>query len=191
MSTNKNKITEKELTENFTKVGHVSDGHGLRGDLYILIRSGDISWIDDLDELVLTSSTNMFEIKTFKIKKIKPFKKGFIAQVEGVTDRTQADLLKKYDVWADSEFFISEDGEQPYLSELLNFTIEDKQLGKIGAIQNFSSNGMQDLFVIDKQVNGQNIEIPFVEEFVLDINYDAKKILMDLPEGLISINEKD
>lgn len=189
-------MNTKEISlenQDLIKVGHVSDGHGLRGDVYVLIASGDVSWIDDLEELHLMppGSTDLRNIKTFEIKKTKPFKKGFIAQLTGVSDRNQSDALRKYEVWARSDLFVSEDGEQPYLQEFLNFSIEDKTLGTVGVILDFSSNGFQDLFILDKKVNGQSIEIPFVKQFVTEIDYDGKKIFVDLPEGLVLINEKD
>lgn len=179
--------------ENLVKVGHVSDGHGLRGDVYVLIASGDVSWIDDLKLLHLLppGSTDFTKSKTFEIKKTKPFKKGFIAAIHGITDRNQSDCLKKYDVWVPQDLFVSKDGEQPYLQEFIGFSIEDKVLGTVGTVTEFSSNGIQDLLILDQKVQGQNIEIPFVKEFVLEIDYDAKKIFVDLPEGLVSINEKD
>ena len=55
----------------------------------------------------------------------------------------------------------------------------------------FSTNGQQDLLVLDQAVNNQNIEIPFIKQFVINVDYVTKKIMMDLPEGLIQINEKD
>ena len=179
--------------QDLIKVGHVSDGHGLRGDVYVLIASGDVSWIDDLKQLYLMppGSTDLRNIQTFEIKKTKPFKKGFIAQLTEVTDRNQSEALRKYEVWAPSDLFVSEDGEQPYLQEFLNFSVEDKTLGSIGVILDFSSNGFQDLFILDKKVNGQAIEIPFVKQFVTEIDYQEKKIFVDLPEGLVLINEKD
>lgn len=185
--------SKTETNNEYIKVGLISDGHGLRGDVYAIIFSGDVSWIDELEEIYLmpVGQTDPKKLKPFEVKKIKPFKKGFIAQLENVTDRNQSDALKKQEVWVPADLFISEDGDQPYLQELLDFAVQDKQLGLIGNIEDFSSNGEQDLFVLDKKINGQSIEIPFVKEFVIEIDYKNKKMMLDLPEGLIQINEKD
>lgn len=179
--------------ENLTKVGIVLEGHGLRGDISILIFSGDVSWSQDLEKMYLMpfGKKESSDLKAFELLKAKPFKKGILAQLKGVTDRNQSDALRKCEVWVPSDLFISENGEQPYLQEFLNFTVADKTLGIVGQIEGFSSNGMQDLFILDKKINGQNIEIPFITQFVIDVDYASKKIMMDLPEGLIEINEKD
>lgn len=175
---------------NLKKIGIVSDAHGIRGEIYIIVFSGDVSWIQEVTELNLkaTASENK---KIYKLKKIKAFKKGFIVSFHDVINRNQAEELKKQEVWIDEKLFISKDGEQPFLNELIDFEIIDSKLGQIGQVIQFSSNGQQDLLVLNQVVNNQNIEIPFIKEFVIHVDYVTKKIMMDLPEGLIQINEKD
>lgn len=172
------------------KVGIVSDAHGIRGEAYIIIFSGDISWIDDIQEIAVKSASTSLE-QWLKIKKIKPFKKGFIASFDGIIDRNQAEEIKKFEVWIDENLFVSEDGEQPFLTELLGFELHDKSLGLVGRVSEFSSNGQQDLLVLDTKVNLQSVEIPFIKEFVIEVDYKTKKIMTDLPKGLVQINEKD
>ncbi len=180
-------MSEKETLK---KIGIVSDAHGIRGELYILVFSGDTSWLLQTKEIML-KNPNSDDFKKLKIKKSKPFKKGFLASFFEVSDRNQAEELKKYEVWLSESLFVSQDGDQPFLTELINFEVFDKTLGSIGRVIQFSSNGLQDLLVLDQIVNQQNVEIPFVKEFVLSVDYKAKEIHADLPEGLVRINEKD
>ena len=175
---------------NLKKIGIVSDAHGIRGEIYIIVFSGDVSWIHEITELNLKTTTGETN-QTFKIKKIKAFKKGFIVSLHNIINRNQAEELKKQEVWIDEKLFISKDGEQPFLNELIDFEVIDTKLGQIGQVIQFSSNGQQDLLVLDQAVNNQNIEIPFIKQFVINVDYVTKKIMMDLPEGLIQINEKD
>lgn len=170
------------------KIGHVSDAHGIRGEVYIIVSSGDASWVSDLKEITLRLGSKTM---VFKVLKAKPYKKGFICTLDQMINRNQSEEVRRFEVWVESSLFISENGELPFLSELLNFTVEDKSLGVIGNIKEFSSNGIQDLLVLDREVQGQAIEIPFIKEFVLDVDYKKQWIKTDLPEGLIEINEKD
>ncbi len=168
-------------------VGKVMDAHGIRGDIYCLIFSGDVSWCDQLNELQLHLNGKPH---AFEIQKLKPFKRGFIATLKGFTDRNRAEEFKGAELWVDEGVFKSEDGEAMFLSELLNFELTDKQLGLIGRIEDFSSNGIQDLLVV-KSKNAEVFEIPFVKEFVLDIDFESKKMMVDLPEGLLEINKEN
>ena len=164
-----------------THVGKVLDAHGIKGDIYCFVFSGDASWVSKLKEIYLN------EIK-FTIQRVKPFKKGFIANLESVTDRNRAEELKGAEVRVASNIFSSQSGESFYLVELLNYKVKDKVLGVVGSVESFSSNGMQDLFVVTN--NGKSYEIPFVKDFVTRIDHDIKVIEMNLPEGLLEINEQ-
>ena len=164
------------------QVGKVLDAHGIRGDIYCIVFSGDASWVGDIKTLRLGS-------EVFKIKKIKEFKKGFIASLEGFDDRNRAESYKGRAVLVDSELFVSADGETLFLNEILGFTVEDQSLGAIGVIDSFSSNGLQDLLVIRKEQ--KTYEIPFVKEFVIGMDFTKKHILTQLPDGLLEINEPD
>ena len=171
---------------NLKNVGKVMDAHGIRGDIYCLIFSGDVSWINKVKKLNLKGNT---EIESFEIKKIKPFKRGFIATLQGFNDRNKAEEYKGAELWVESDLFVSEDGESLYLAEILNFELHDEKLGVVGTVQDFSSNGIQDLLVIEKE--GVKLEIPFVEDFVVNMDFEKQTILMKLPEGLLQINDKD
>lgn len=170
--------SEKQLTH----IGKIIDAHGIRGEIYCHVFSGDTSWISKAKTLTLNS-------EKFQILKIKPHKKGFIALLEGFKDRNRAEEFKGVEVWVDSSFFVSETGEEIYLTEIENFKVQDEKIGDIGTVTGFSFNGMQDLLVVTQ--NKKSYEIPFVEEFVVDIDYENQVIQMDLPEGLLQINEKD
>lgn len=170
------------------QVGKVMDAHGIRGDLYCLVFSGDVSWIGGLETLTLKKAAA--EAENFTIERIKPFKKGFIVTLEGFADRNRAELFKSAEVWVSDEYFVAEEGEALFLREILGFRV---LLGADGAefghIHSFSSNGAQDLLVIEK--DGRKYEIPFVEDFVLNLDHGAREIRLSLPEGLLEINDAD
>ncbi|MBY0553378.1 ribosome maturation factor RimM [bacterium] len=165
-------------------VGKVMDAHGIRGDIYCLVFSGDANWLDEISTLTLKHRNKEEE---FEISRAKIFKKGFIAKLKGFDDRNRAEAYKGAELWIPAELFISKDGESIYLSELLNFTIEDQILGVIGSVEAFSSNGAQDLLIIKN--TKKEFEIPFVKDFVLNVDFENQKIKTHLPEGLVDIND--
>lgn len=171
------------MTEN-RLVGKIKQAHGLRGEVYILIFSKDISWIKKLKEVSLNQSG---KTKTFKVLKAKPFKDGLIASLDSVTDRNQSEELEGAEVWLDSKLFKSEPTETPYLVEVQNFSVVDRTLGALGKVTDFSFNGSQDLLIVTSDA-GSVFEIPFVDQFVLKIDSDQKILSVDLPEGLVDIN---
>lgn len=184
-------------------IGKILDAHGIKGDLYCFVFSGDTSWITQVKFLTLRkqlkiqlkdkiqeqAKDQLSKEENFEIIKIKAFKKGFIATLKGIQDRNMAETYKGSEVWVKADLFISKDGESLYLSELIEFKVNDHILGEIGQVRAFSSNSLQDLLVIANNNNNKTFEVPFVKEFVSRIDYVNKAIYMKLPLGLLEINE--
>lgn len=164
------------------------EAHGLRGDLYCLIFSGDAEWAEEISELSLKSKYTS-EFENFKIEKLKFFKKGFIVKLQSFNDRNKAELYKGAELWVSSDVYVSKDGEALYLSEILHFKIIDQLLGVLGTVEDFSSNGSQDLLIIDYK--NKKVEIPFVKSFVTKIDFKKQEMHVNLPEGLLEINDEN
>ena len=166
-------------------VGKVREAHGLKGDLYVLVFSGDISWAKKMKSFTLKKK-NEEEAYEFEVERIKPFKKGIIVKGKGIADRTAAEGLEH------SEFFIAEDllvsapGERIFLNEIQNFKLKDAEQVLLGEIVSFSSNGVQDLLVV-KTTDDKKVEVPFVDEFIKKIDFKHQTVVMDLPEGLFDL----
>lgn len=167
-------------------VGKVKEAHGLRGELYILIFSGDISWLKKLQDFELRSKGGEAGTgKVYPVEKVKPFKKGFILKTPEVGDRTQAETLVGQDFLIPAELLISKPGETIYLKEILDFMVKTLAQEDVGPIKGFSSNGAQDLLVVETSKGP--VEIPFVEAFIKKIDFKHKTVVMDLPEGLLDL----
>jgi 16S rRNA processing protein RimM len=163
-------------------VGKVKDAHGLRGELYILVFSGDVSWLKKLQTLELRGKT---ATTTHSVEKVKPFKQGLILKVPGVNDRTQAEALKGHEFYIPADIFVSKPGETIFLNEILGFMVKNVAQEDIGSVEGFSTNGAQDLLVVTTPA--KKVEIPFVEAFIKKIDFKHKTIVMDLPEGLLDL----
>ena len=165
------------------KVGKVKEAHGLKGDLWIFIFSKDVSWAQELKEFGLGPDFENADPTIFQVEKIKKFKEGLLIKPAEVVDRTQAEKLKGQMFFVSDGLFQSEPGDVIYLSEILNFEVWDQTNSCRGKVTSFSSNQAQDLLVVTK-TEGGTAEIPFVEDFIVEMDYDNRRIKMNLPEGL-------
>lgn len=172
-------ISSAELEE-FKRVGHVSDAHGLHGDLLILSPSKEYAWAGELEEVILVSKDIQ---KKFSVEKSSLHKHFLRLKLGGIEDRTQAEAYKKSDFYIPKDLMISEDGETIYLEEILNFSVQSPSGEALGTVEDFSSNSVQDLLIVRNQ-RGQ-FEIPFVEDFIIDIDFEKKSMVLDLPQGLM------
>ncbi len=178
-------------------VGKVKEAHGLRGELYVMIFSGDLSWLPRLKEFGLGACPAPGQEPaedavqaTMTCQKVKPFKKGIILKANELGDRTAAEKVEKLGFYVPEEFFVSEEGEGIYLDEIEGFTVKDAEEKTLGKITDFSSNGVQDLLVVTTS-SGKSFEVPFVDDFLLKIDFKSQIVKMDLPEGLIDLDDNE
>lgn len=167
-------------------IGKVREAHGLKGDLYVLIFSGDVSWVKKVKTFALKNKGG--EVDTYEIERIKPFKKGVIVKGKGITDRTLAEGLEHSEFMIDAELLVSKPGETIFLNEILNFKLKDVEQVVLGDIVGFSSNGVQDLLVVQTKAD-KKVEVPFVDQFIKKIDFKHQAVVMDLPEGLFDLEK--
>lgn len=165
-------------------VGKVREAHGLKGDLYVLIFSGDISWAKRMKSFALKNKDSE-EMETFTVERTKPFKKGIIVKASEIADRTAAEGVEHLEFFIDDELLVSKPGETIFLSEIKNFKLKNPEQTVLGEIVGFSSNGAQDLLIVE--AGGKKVEVPFVDAFIKKIDFKHQAVVMDLPEGLFDI----
>ncbi len=121
--------------------------------------------------------------KVFAIGSLRLHKNGLIVLSPDIRGRDAAESLRGWLLEIPRSFLVSSPGDQPYLAEIEGFQVHVKGRGEVGKITGFSSNGVQDLLVI--QCGELDYEVPFVGPFVEEIDYKAKCLCLDLPIGLL------
>jgi 16S rRNA processing protein RimM len=77
------------------------------------------------------------------------------------------------------------DEEQFYFHEIIGYEMIDKTLGVIGKITDVFEPPEQVLLQVHHK--GKEVLIPFADDLFININKPAKRLYMDLPDGLIDI----
>lgn len=167
----------------FDIIGKIKDAHGLKGEVYVLVFSKDVSWRKKLKKIKLKSlmTEQDYDVVTHKVHK-----EGLILKLKDIEDRNQSEALKGFEVLIPSELLVSQKGETIYLKEILGFAVFLKDQC-VGHVENFSSNGPQDIVVIRNE--DILFEVPFVEPFIVDINFIEKKLFMDFPPELMDLEK--
>jgi 16S rRNA processing protein RimM len=104
---------------------------------------------------------------------------------EDVNTEEEADRLLGSAVYLPLKMLPKLSGNKFYFHEVIGFTVEDKRLGMVGEIQSINDSSAQPLFEV---LNGEvEILIPMIDHFLVKIDRENKKVIMDLPEGLIEM----
>lgn len=176
-------------------VGKVRDSHGLKGELFVVTNLDKAPpWLTEFTEFTLEfkapneEGKHESQIKSFSVKKTRPHKKGFIVKADEINDRNESDTYKGAVFYISKSHLESKSGEEVYLKEVEGFEVFDNG-NLVGTIIGFSTNNAQDLLVVD--TGDKEVEIPFVEAFVTEVDKNNKKVKMNLPEGLVGEHEGD
>ncbi len=164
-------------------VGYIRQAHGLKGEVFIRLFAGRSDWLEHFDNAQFTHPKLAGDSLQFSVSRASPHKDGLIVTLEGVTDRDEAEALVGYQLLVPQDWLISRPGETPFLHELVGFEVIDTQIGSIGRIDSFASNGAQDIFVIKR--GEREVLVPFVKPFVEQMDFANKTIRMSLPQGLV------
>lgn len=162
------------------RVGKIKDAHGLQGELFVLLFAKEAPWLAKLKSVALARADEG-PFQEFEVTRAQIHKEGLIMRVKGLPTRTQAEALRGLLFYIPSELMVSHEGDTIFLREIEGFKVTNRD-EDFGRICGFSSNGPQDLLIVERQ--GRKAEIPFVEAFLLEIDFDTKTVRMDLPDGL-------
>ena len=168
---------------NYLKVGCARGPHGIRGEVFLISFVNNTDWLSNLKCVTLSNkSAQQIELK---IESIRRHKNGFILKTPDVVDRNQAETYKGYEWLAPFEYFTSKPGENIYLGEIEGFKVIEEQMGEVGEITGFTSNGAQDILLV-LSPKGVEFQIPLVGPFISEIDFEQGQIIMKLPPGLVN-----
>lgn len=164
----KNSVTEPIV------LGALRGAYGLKGWIKVLpFQDGDAlleskNWI----HLTRDGSSQPLEMEQAKFHG-----KGIVAKIKGI-DTPEAAAALKGAVGLMREDFPDLDDGAYYWVDLIGSSVVNTQGENIGVVKSVIDNGVHDVLDVDS-VKGKSVLIPFVENYVEDVDLDEKKIIVD------------
>lgn len=166
----------------YVKVGKSKKPHGVEGGLRMHIEENMIGEVMNAEVLFLLVDGREAPFFVDLIVNDSPL----VIKFEEVDSREDAFRLVNKEVFmrkTDIQEVV--ESEVPGFRQMEGFTIEDTQIGIIGAIEQIVELPEQLMAIINKE--GTDVLIPLNDQFIQDIQAEEKKIIMDLPEGLLDL----
>lgn len=104
---------------------------------------------------------------------------------EDVNNEEDADRILGCAVYLPLSMLPKLEGNKFYFHEVIGFEAEDQRLGSIGNIVSVNDTTAQPLFEIKK--GDIEILIPMIDDFIVKIDRENKKVLLNTPEGLVDL----
>ncbi len=162
-------------------VGYVRRAHGIRGDVVVRGLVADAS-----DRFVVDGTLTTGEVpgRSFRIVSQRMNGADYLLHLEGVESRDDAEDL------VGTQFVIRRSErrdlgpEEWWVEDLVGCRVVAIDGSVVGEVVDVVVGAAQDRLVVETAGNRRG-EIPFVVELVPDVDMDARRITVDLPEGLI------
>ncbi len=164
-------------------LGKIVRKYSFKGELLVKLDTDQPDIYDNLDAVFVLLRNNLipFFIESSQLHKSDLLRVKF----EDVDNEEDADTLLKSELYLPLEVLPKLEGNKFYFHEVIGFTVEDINFGKVGIIKAVNDSTAQALFEIDR--DGIEILIPMNDEFIKKLDRDNKTILVETPEGLIDL----
>ena len=156
-------------------IGVISAPHGVRGTVRVRppgsgrhLRHGVEPVVDGERRRILAS---------------RQTPKGFLVDLEGISDRDLAASLRGSELILDREELDAPDEEEFYVGDLVGLEVYDEAGMRIGSVADILETPAHDIFLV-RNDEGEPAEhyVPFTHEHVPTVDPKGGRVVVDLPE---------
>ena len=178
-------ITREELIG----IGHYNKAHGINGEIS--------ATIDVEPELVRDLSCLVSEIDgifvPFFVESLRSKTSDTVLlTIDGIDNEQDAMRLVNHDIFALKREYRQEseeaDADGYPLDYFIGFDLNDEQGNRVGQIVDVNEQTENAIFIIERDDESELL-VPASDDLIVEFDLDKKIMVMDLPDGLLELNE--
>jgi 16S rRNA processing protein RimM len=164
-------------------LGKIAKKFSFKGEVLIYLDTDEPEIYENLESVFVEYNKNLIP---FFIENSSLHKNDFLrVRFEDVKNEEEADDIMNCEVYLPLKMLPKLQGNKFYFHEVIDFEIEDLRLGIFGKIVSVNDTTAQPLFEV---LNGEvEMLIPMIDHFIVRIDRENKKVVMDLPVGLVEM----
>ncbi|MEX2349410.1 MAG: ribosome maturation factor RimM [Flavobacteriaceae bacterium] len=164
-------------------LGKIVRKYSFKGEVLIKLDTDEPELYTEMESVFVDYNNNLIP---FFIEKSGLHKSTLLrVQFEDVNSEEKADEIIGLEVYLPLTFLPELEDDQFYYHEIIGFTAEDVNFGKIGIVKGVNDSAAQALFKIER--DGKQILIPVNDDFIKKVDKKNKILLLNTPEGLIDL----
>ncbi len=164
-------------------LGKIAKKFSFKGEVLIYLDTDEPELYEDMESVFVEFNKNLVP---FFIENSNLHKGDFLrVKFEDVDSEEDADEIMGCEIYLPLNMLPKLTGNKFYFHEVIGFEIEDLRLGVFGKIVSINDTSAQPLFEV---INGSvEILVPMIDQFLVKIDRENKKVIMNLPEGLVEM----
>lgn len=172
--------------EEVYKIGLFNKPHGIHGELQFTFTDDIFDRVDDCDYLVclLDGIYVPFFIEEYRFRSDSTA----LVKLEGVDTAERARMFTNVEVYFPVKH--AEEAEEGELTWnfFIGFQMKEVNHGNLGEVVDVDTATINTLFVVERE-DGEELLVPAQEEFIVEINQQQRVITVELPDGLLHLEE--
>ncbi len=178
-------MTNNELIE----VGFIRAAHGLKGHVVVHAYSGEEESLSGYDALLSQDGKKQYHLSV-----INGHGTDFLCKVEGISDRTAAELLRGTKLFVPAHALPAPNEDEFYIRDLIGLAVCTASGQSLGKVLNVIGLGAQSAFEIEfvhdvvKALPKPKIEmLLYTKQNILHIDIATRTMTVELPYGLFGV----
>ena len=164
----------------YLSIGQIINTHGFRGAVKVHPLTDDISRFEKLKEVYVEENDGIVK---YKVESVKFLSSTVSVKLKGVDSEEAANKLRGFYIKVDRKSAVKLPKDTYFICDLIGLEVYDEKGLLIGTVKDVLQTGSNDVYVIES--SGKDILIPALKDIVKKIDLENKKILVEMPEGLI------
>ncbi|WP_369845860.1 ribosome maturation factor RimM [Corynebacterium sp. MNWGS58] len=162
------------------RIGRVIKTHGIRGEVVVDATTDDPEGRFSPETVV--DGRQAGRTQSLRITGARPHKGRWLISFAEITDRTHAESLRGMEFFAPADES-DDDGYYDHDLEGLRVWHEGTAIGEVTGVVETINRSLLEI-ALD---NGRDALVPFVDEFIAEVDLDAETIMITPPEGLLDL----
>ncbi len=169
-------------------VGHISGKHGFQGNI-------QVQYLPGFSKAQIKKGNYLFVVingKGVPFSVLDISKLGDIISLQFISDEKSAKNLIGCEIAIPADVLTTKSNRKTTspqsLSDIVGWNVVETNLGSIGTVTEIQELPQGFILVVSTEL--ENFLIPLVEHWIVDFQAADRTITMQLPEGLLAINQK-
>jgi 16S rRNA processing protein RimM len=167
--------------DNYLRVGVISTTHGIKGEVKVFPTTDDLNRFKILKEVMLDTGKELIPLE---VEGVKFFKQMAILKFKGFDNINDIEKYRGKDLLVTRENAVKLEEDEYFIYDLIDSEVFTEVGEKLGILIEIMSTAANDVYVV-KMENGKELLIPSINECILNIDVENKKIIVHLLNGLL------
>lgn len=166
--------------DDYTIVGKITNTHGIKGELKVFPLTDNIERFDHLKKAYIGE-----EKIQVNLQGVKYHKNLAIIKFREYTDINEVLKFKDDFIYVDDDEKVSLPENHFFIYDLIDSQVFDMDSNLIGTLADVIKGPSNDVYVVKNMEKDKEYLIPAVKQFVIQVDIQEKKVIIDPIEGMI------